>query len=218
METKRCAKCEEWLPIEKFHNKAAHAGAKKYRQNACYRCRGNAERARLKMSMVDALGGKCNCCGERNPYFLSLDHVNNDGWVDKQELTSHQILRKAAREKYDSSKWQLLCMNCNFAKGHFGVCPHSLGIDADMATARFRDAMAGVGRVHVNLDPKSFMQPGFDARRMQLNRRALKPCPFCGDEFGTHELARHKREKHVAEVAARRAECLAIGRRRLYGA
>jgi hypothetical protein len=68
-----------------------------------------------------------------------------------------------------------------------------------------------IGRSHVLLDKKTFFKKGFDARRMQLASRRLSKCQYCGLEFSVNELVRHKRERHTAEFAAKRAECLKIG-------
>ena len=74
--------------------------------------------------MLDALGHECSCCGEREVRFLTLDHINNDGARYRQMYNEQQIYRMARREGWPKDKYQVLCMNCNFAKGHFGICPH----------------------------------------------------------------------------------------------
>lgn len=78
-----------------------------------------------------AYGGyKCACCGETEPAFLSLDHVNNDGAEWRRERFGN---RMAAG--YHTYKWlinhgfppgfQVLCMNCQHGKRmRGGVCPH----------------------------------------------------------------------------------------------
>jgi hypothetical protein len=77
-----------------------------------------------------AYGGKCQCCGESNPMFLTIDHVNNDGKTLRAD-TSHPLggiggvlYRKLKRAGYPKS-FALLCYNCNcgrFRNG--GICPH----------------------------------------------------------------------------------------------
>ena len=115
-------------------------------------------------------------------------------------MTCQQIMRMARRDGWDKSKWDLLCMNCNFAKGHYGGCPHKTGVTTEQAIQRMRDRNLKIGRKHI--DPRTngsqvgFMRPGFDERRMQLHRRVLKPCPYCWLEFGTNEMTRHKRAEH----------------------
>lgn len=142
-ETKKCAKCDEIKPISKFHKRITN-GNISYR-NECFTCRGKKERAKLKLDMIIALGGKCECCGENHPYFLSLDHRNNDGPSHRENYNEQQIYRIARQENFDKTKWQLLCMNCNFAKGHFKECPHRLGITAQQAYKTLENTASGIG-------------------------------------------------------------------------
>lgn len=59
---------------------------------------------------------KCNCCGERYIEFLSIDHVNNDGKQQKH-LRGITQFNWIIKNRFPSS-FQILCMNCNFARGH----------------------------------------------------------------------------------------------------
>ena len=83
-------------------------------------------KARLKI--IDAYGGECACCGELIPEFLSIDHVKNDGYVKRLngEQSGAALYKKLEKLGYPKDDYQLLCMNCNFAKGHFGFCPHEI--------------------------------------------------------------------------------------------
>lgn len=57
--------------------------------------------------------------------FLAIDHRNNDGNVQRQELGqgSFKMLRWLKENGYPDN-YQLLCHNCNYAKHYVGVCPH----------------------------------------------------------------------------------------------
>jgi hypothetical protein len=110
----------------------------KVRKRTCWNCRGKRDRAKLKLDMIEALGSKCNCCSEANPYFLSLDHVKNNGHEYREKYNEQQIYRLARREGWPKDRYALLCMNCNFAKGHFKECPHKLGITAEMALEQLK--------------------------------------------------------------------------------
>ena len=61
----------------------------------------------------------CVCCGEDDLIYLHVDHVNNDGFKDKNgnkqrnRLTVNQYLENPER-------FQLLCANCNHAKHQNG--------------------------------------------------------------------------------------------------
>lgn len=84
-----------------------------------------------KETVIEAYGGKCSCCGEENPIFLTVDHINEDG---SKHLNGRGI-RYMGTEMYRylikndfPEGFQILCWNCNAGK-HFngGVCPHQKG-------------------------------------------------------------------------------------------
>lgn len=83
-------------------------------------------RWRIRLEMIEAYGGKCACCGEKQPEFLSIDHIRNDGYTKrlKGEPVGAALYRVLRDRGWPKDEYQLLCMNCNFAKGHFGECPH----------------------------------------------------------------------------------------------
>jgi hypothetical protein len=124
----RCKLCNEERDEKFFPHENGEL-----RKFTCYRCMGKRERAKLKMDMLESLSRVCNCCGEDNPYFLTLDHIKNDGAKHREKLNEQQIYREARREGWPKKKYQVLCMNCNFAKGHFEECPHKLGITSEKA-------------------------------------------------------------------------------------
>ena len=72
-------------------------------------------------------GYKCNCCGETERTFLSIDHINNDGAAQRRAglhnggSAFYAWLRK---NKFPDG-YQVLCMNCQVGKHrNGGVCPH----------------------------------------------------------------------------------------------
>ena len=82
----------------------------------------------LRRAVLRAYGGRCACCGEDTPEFLGVDHVNNDGEAHRAELKGYgrAIYRWLKREGYpQDGRFQLLCHNCNVAKGCYGGCPHN---------------------------------------------------------------------------------------------
>lgn len=116
--TKICITCKQEKDIKAFSHSAG------YTRSECRTCRALVERLTLRAAILGAYGCKCACCGESHPYFLTLDHINNDGNVDRETLKDHQIYAKAKREGFPKDKYQLLCWNCNLAKAHYGKCPH----------------------------------------------------------------------------------------------
>lgn len=81
----------------------------------------------LRVRVLTEYGGACVCCGERTPEFLSIDHTNNDGESHRRELGAYgrSIYRWLEQNGYPKDRFQLLCHNCNMAKGLYGGCPHA---------------------------------------------------------------------------------------------
>jgi len=86
----------------------------------------------LKEEVYAAYGGyKCSCCGETEPMFLTVDHINNDGASHRKSLSpnghsvgSARIYRWLKNNGYPEG-FQILCMNCQFGRKHNnGTCPH----------------------------------------------------------------------------------------------
>jgi hypothetical protein len=87
-----------------------------------------ARRYKVRDDVYKAYGGYvCACCGEVEPAFLTIDHMNNDGAAHKREFQLHtgeQMHRWLARNGFPAG-FQVLCMNCNWGKrNNYGVCPH----------------------------------------------------------------------------------------------
>lgn len=83
-------------------------------------------RRRLKVRVLTALGGKCACCGELTPEFLTLDHINGGGRKHREEVGhTHKLYRAVEKEGCPKDKYRVLCWNCNASIGLWGSCPHS---------------------------------------------------------------------------------------------
>ena len=80
-------------------------------------------------AVYGAYGGyKCNCCGEAEKMFLSIDHVHNDGAdMRKAKLYSGSgtgFYLWLVKNKFPEG-FHVLCMNCQIGKHkNGGVCPH----------------------------------------------------------------------------------------------
>ena len=84
-------------------------------------------RQNLRKQLYDMMGNKCVCCGEKDSIYFHIDHVKNDGNLDRPLtekkdkgtyvkafcLTTKQYLETPER-------FQLLCANCNWAKHRNG--------------------------------------------------------------------------------------------------
>jgi hypothetical protein len=90
--------------------------------------RSKATHTALKAAVIEAYGGKCSCCGESEPAFLTIDHIDGNG-ADKRragEGSGGALYSSLKRRGFPKEGYQLLCFNCNCAKGRNGVCPHEL--------------------------------------------------------------------------------------------
>jgi hypothetical protein len=68
---------------------------------------------------------KCRCCGETATEFLTINHVNGGGTRHRNEakLRGSSFYKWLVKHGFPSG-YDVLCMNCNFALGRFGYCPH----------------------------------------------------------------------------------------------
>lgn len=100
-------------------------------QHHCYDCSQRAiERMRLrrkeiKLFLIEHFGGSCKDCGERDVRCLTLDHVNNDGAIDKKAKNGKRqitptwyakLFKLIKSGKSLPRELQLLCFNCHSKK------------------------------------------------------------------------------------------------------
>jgi hypothetical protein len=78
----------------------------------------------LKQRVIDAYGGKCLCCGETHFEFLTIDHINGGGRKDRMKHKGAGFYAHLEKRGFPKQGYRLLCMNCNFALGKYGHCPH----------------------------------------------------------------------------------------------
>jgi hypothetical protein len=92
------------------------------------RARDNRKHRELKLAVIAGYGGKCACCKEDNPVFLTIDHINGGGAEDrKRNHGGWGLYTRLQKLGYPKDDYQVLCYNCNLAKGFFGHCPHEDG-------------------------------------------------------------------------------------------
>lgn len=83
-------------------------------------------RDRRRKAVHDLYGNRCACCGENDQCFLSLDHVDNDGAEERRQGVSIWTIHTRILSGEWTSRFQLLCWNCNRGKWAYGECPHVL--------------------------------------------------------------------------------------------
>lgn len=103
-------------------------GRNSYSCRPCNAARMKAYYNLAKLKVFDYYGNICNCCGEDEIFFLTIDHVNNDGnterWRHGQKIGGKNLYVKIVSSGFPET-YQLLCMNCNFGKRmNNGICPH----------------------------------------------------------------------------------------------
>lgn len=112
---------------------AARARVYANRRNAKNRDRENGKtrwyNQNLRALVIREYGAKCACCGESESMFLGLDHINNDGGEERRRIGKNNIstYRYVRDLGFPKDRYQLLCHNCNLAKGFYGECPHKGG-------------------------------------------------------------------------------------------
>lgn len=123
-----------------YHDKDVEASRKRRREQARKYRANNREfvnsrsryfsalyRDRDRDLIYEAYGNKCACCGEANPKFFTIDHVNNDGHIERKNkvyTSGSMFYRKIVRENFPAN-YQILCYNCNLGRArNGGICPH----------------------------------------------------------------------------------------------
>lgn len=137
---KICTKCKKSKPISEYMKHKQQKSGLQPQCNSCLaewhrgwysrnlqtqRERAKRKRYKLKLEMITAYGGKCDCCGESEPKFLTIDHIYGGGKNDRGHVSSEGFWGRLRRENWPRDKYALLCFNCNCAKGFFGQCPHN---------------------------------------------------------------------------------------------
>jgi len=80
---------------------------------------------KLRIKIIEYYGGKCACCGENTIEFLGIDHIYGNGNSHRKELKKHRLnIYEYLRKNNYPKGFQVLCHNCNLAKGFYGKCPH----------------------------------------------------------------------------------------------
>jgi predicted HNH restriction endonuclease len=75
---------------------------------------------RLRMRVIEILGGKCNYCGFDDARALQIDHIKGSGVKELKSMSRRTFHNKVfTLVRYINPKqkeYQLLCANCNWIK------------------------------------------------------------------------------------------------------
>ena len=110
----RLRRLQKWSPEELLAHKAY------------WSLKTKEHRKRLKDEVYNVYGGYvCACCGETEKSFLSIDHMNNDGYAMRKIHGNSNSFYSWLKKNNFPTGFQILCMNCQFGKkNNHGICPH----------------------------------------------------------------------------------------------
>ena len=166
---KRCTRCKEVKPRQSFHTSRTDASGL---QSWCMDCQSIGRREyvarhpdrikainqrtqkrlgkqyyreqhqNLKRAMVNAYGGSCECCGEPEIEFLSLDHVEGRGGEHRKAAGGGTKIWRQLRDSgwpktCEYGRLRILCLNCQGATRNGKSCPHELQRQAARAPLPF---------------------------------------------------------------------------------
>lgn len=80
-------------------------------------------RKRIREALLNGYGNRCSCCGEDEPVFLTLEHLDGTGAAHRKTRSPDGIYLDVIRSNFPDT-FTILCMNCNFAKRFNKECPH----------------------------------------------------------------------------------------------
>ena len=119
----REARCNECRKMEKNAWYAENKNIPGFREH-CNKLH-NDYRQRLRNETFAAYGNQCACCGESHVEFLGIDHINGGGTQHRKQIKCYGVnFYDWLRQRGYPKEYQILCHNCNLAKGFFGYCPH----------------------------------------------------------------------------------------------
>ena len=82
------------------------------------------KRIEIRNIVLDHFHKVCACCGESEPLFLTIDHIDGNGNLHRRLVGKADMWRWLVNNKFPPG-FQLLCFNCNAGKyRNGGTCPH----------------------------------------------------------------------------------------------
>lgn len=142
-----CDRCKDYMTDWRAANKdkkrihdRTYEAKHRERVNARFRARSKSEHGRalrkaalrrwkvkIRTEMVAAYGGCCECCGETELRFLTLEHKNGGGSKHRKELGGQgAVMVQLRRLGWPKTDYTVLCFNCNLVTKDGLPCPHKL--------------------------------------------------------------------------------------------
>ncbi len=125
---KICCSCKRELLIEEFYIRRNRPIGIMSECKKCTYSRNAQTILKRKIETFNHYGGCiCNCCKEKELSFLSIDHINNDGAIERRKIGAQANMFYCWLKKNNyPSGFQVLCSNYNKAKWRYGQCPHEV--------------------------------------------------------------------------------------------
>lgn len=121
-----CVRCGNNTYSHLAHGLCHWCYYKDYKQTDEYKAKARAYEKKKRIEVLTHYGNgvmECSCCGENTFEFLGLDHINGGGNQHRKNIKTTRVYDYLRRNKFPEG-FQVLCHNCNMAKGFRGRCPH----------------------------------------------------------------------------------------------
>lgn len=130
---KLCSVCREHKPLDSFlkmkstrgvlygHLDQVYFGYCKL----CTRWRQRSKNLLSKLEFILEYGGKCQCCGEIEIDFLTVEHIGGSASTADTCFGGSLIANLKVR-RWPKDKYTVLCFNCNCCKKFGRPCPHNV--------------------------------------------------------------------------------------------
>lgn len=118
---KICPSCKLIKPASSYYTNPGNKDGLQWSCKDCYRDRRYSKKRRIIAHYTNG-SNQCACCGESTFEFLTIDHVKGGGSNHRKQIRT-SIIPYLIRNNFPPG-YQILCFNCNCAKGFYGYCPH----------------------------------------------------------------------------------------------
>jgi len=79
---------------------------------------------KVRLEVFAHYGAVCECCGESEPDFLSIDHINGGGTAHRKSIGIGRSIYMWLKVQDYPAGYRVLCFNCNCGRKPDGKCPH----------------------------------------------------------------------------------------------
>ena len=114
---------EKRLAYNRAWNKAHSSDESRKRRERYYKWQKSVQISEYRITRLEVLnrmGGKCVFCGVIDEPLLEIDHVMNDGSIERKNKKMSICSRLSKYAVIPADKYQILCLYCNHKKRIFG--------------------------------------------------------------------------------------------------